>query len=591
MTKSILLTNKIGGYALFSRMPQSRFWGVFFHDGNDLFKIIDDIRLDSPLTSIKDRLWSAEFERRGLSQSFFMPLNLNSLVMDFNHQANCSILFDIRKSYDTRSWGKNYEITEEDGDIIIHFTKKTDSREDGTHGRIEDEIFVVIKTDTVDYEKVEEWQKVHYPLDEQRKSHPWETHVFDALRVDAKKVVISFSKHRQQAIREAHYVYTKADHLKRLQQSDISRLIHHKVITKPNIDAAYKCSVNAVFSLHNRINNRGGLYAGLPWFFQFWSRDELISLRALMQIGEIHSAKEIILRYLDDIQPDGRLSNRYPATELQNADSVGWMFKRTADLLRLLRASKRLKKTLTVSNLNFIEDRLFHSLDLIEKYHTHNGFLLNGPQETWMDTDPGVDPRDGARIEMQAMKLLMYKTMFDLTGGETHKNDELTFRNKVRQKFFQAGYLKDGADDATIRPNMFIAAYLYPELLSKEEWTKCFKIALKRLWLPWGGLSTIDQRSPLFKDTYSGENPISYHRGDSWYWLNNLAAIVMHKTDSQAFAPYVDKILNASTKEILQNGIVGYHAELSSAKSASSEGCQAQLWSSAMYVELVNALF
>ena len=40
----------------------------------------------------------------------------------------------------------------------------------------------------------------------------------------------------------------------------------------------------------------------------------------------------------------------------------------------------------------------------------------------------------------------------------------------------------------------------------------------------------------------------------------------------------------------MEKGIIGYHAEVSDAKQLSSKGCWAQLWSSAMYVELIDEI-
>ncbi len=138
---------------------------------------------------------------------------------------------------------------------------------------------------------------------------------------------------------------------------------------------------------------------------------------------------------------------------------------------------------------------------------------------------------------------------------------------------------------------MFIAAYVYPALLTNKEWEVCFNNILPKLWLEWGGLSTIDVSSPYFCDGYSGENPKSYHNGDSWFWINNLAAMVLYRINKRKFKRYIDKIVKASTQEILWGGMIGHHAELSSAKELRSEGCLSQAWSSAMYVELINELY
>jgi len=151
--------------------------------------------------------------------------------------------------------------------------------------------------------------------------------------------------------------------------------------------------------------------------------------------------------------------------------------------------------------------------------------------------------------------------------------------------------LRDGLYDDTIRTNLFIAAYTCPDLLSQKEWVKCFDVALPKLWLRWGGLATIDKTDELFQEEHTGESAESYHNGDSWFWINNLAAIVLARVDKKRYKMYINTVLQASTKEILKSGALGHHAELSSAKELGSKGCVAQAWSAAMYVELVDELF
>jgi len=56
------------------------------------------------------------------------------------------------------------------------------------------------------------------------------------------------------------------------------------------------------------------------------------------------------------------------------------------------------------------------------------------------------------------------------------------------------------------------------------------------------------------------------------------------------FKKYIEKIVQASVKEILLLGTVGHHAELSSASSLLSQGSMAQAWSNAMFVELIEEL-
>ena len=53
----------------------------------------------------------------------------------------------------------------------------------------------------------------------------------------------------------------------------------------------------------------------------------------------------------------------------------------------------------------------------------------------------------------------------------------------------------------------------------------------------------------------------------------------------------INGLLLSSTKDILELGCIGFGSEISSAKEQKPQGCYAQLWSSASYIEMVDKLF
>ena len=65
----------------------------------------------------------------------------------------------------------------------------------------------------------------------------------------------------------------------------------------------------------------------------------------------------------------------------------------------------------------------------------------------------------------------------------------------------------------------------------------------------------------------------------------------MNRINKNKFKKNIQKIIDASTEEILWKGCIGCHAELSSAKELRSEGAFNQAWSNAMYIELIDEVF
>ncbi|MBU1204761.1 MAG: hypothetical protein KKE93_02540 [Nanoarchaeota archaeon] len=578
-----LITNKKGGYFCLANKNKSRYDGLFFFD-EKMHKVIESLHIiDSTKASkVINKFYEIKRECGSVTETFFMPHHYDSLVYEITKPSTIEIVLDARESYDQRQWGRFYSIWQEGDKIIVKFVKKTDAREDSSDAKEEYSLFSVLKFEGM-FKKVEEWEKIHYEFDKKRNSMPYERYVFSALTLKTDKVVLSFSKNKEKAKKEADYVFRNIERLKKKQRDYYESLLKTKNKLKGDSLIAYLCALNSLDSL---VVNDKGIFAGLPWFFQFWTRDEAVSLKALILQGNFNLAKNILFRHLKSVLHDGKLIIK-PDSLLRSADSAGWISKRAEDLIYILKSKKILKNNLTKKEIKKIEERIGHSLDFMIKYHTREHLVFNNAKETWMDSLQ----RDGFRIEIQAMQLSMYKLMYELTNNRIYQELESDLKKEVRKKFWNKKYLADGLDDFTIRPNIFIAAYIYPELLAKKEWIICFDNILKHLWNNWGGLSTIDKKSLLFRPEHTGENNESYHNGDSWFWINNLAAIVLYRLDKKRYKKYIDKILEASTKEILWQGAIGHHSELSSSKELRSEGCLAQAWSAAMYIELINEIY
>ncbi len=576
LNKGFLITNKSGGYC--SLGIDSRYSGVFFRVKDRMFKIIDDIKVPGITTEIHDYSWRVKRRKNSLSESFWMPMHTNTLVYELSSHEHIDLLLDIREAYDTRNWGKKYDIFVENGKIIVKFTKFQDYRDGDSGQEKEYELYLVIEgDDDLHYKETQNWIKKEYSSDRERGSLPYEMYIFDSMKLLSKKLVFSVSEDKGEAVKAAEKVIKNMGEIKEMQKK------YHKLHSKGS--AALRHAINSLDSLLVRHKAGIGLYAGLPWFFQFWTRDEAISLKALMLENEFSAARDILMRQLNSVD-HGKMPNRVPATETGTADALGWHFERWHDLIDLLSRKGLLQKYFTKEEMVEVTSKLKAVLGQDFKNSTEDLLAVSSEKETWMDTIP----REGKRIEIQALRLVMFKLVARLTGDGFYQEIEERMKRKVRETFWDGSLLHDSPDDAAVRPNVFIAAYLYPGLLSQDEWEACFDNLIPRLWLDWGGFSTIDKDDPKFCGEHSGEEPVSYHNGDSWFWINNMAALVLHRTNSRKYKTYIEQIKRASTEEILSKGLIGHHAELSSAKELRGQGCLCQAWSSAIYIELMQEL-
>ncbi len=548
-TTGFLLTNGLGGYLSLPIQSTSRYHGWFFAPrdlaGKKIFKVIENIELpDQPeVSETNNNFWNIERRREDLGERFFLPRGYNSLVYELSKRTKIELFLDVKESYDNQEFGRAYEIFEERNLIIIECRNN------------EDIFYLVLKADKIDYSKIGQWVFRDYQLDKKRNSYPFERYVYKALNINAQKIVFSVALEKDKAIKESQEVFRKIGKLKKIEKKRTRILFSEakKNIFKKKVSAevkmAYLCAQNSLNSMvvfrdkdSCLKNSTGRLYAGLPWFFQFWARDEIISLKPL----DKELQKHILLKQFYNIK------------ENSSSDALGWLFQRIGELLKDVK----------------IEETFFDP---------KGDFDISKAGITWMDTLS----RPGA-IELQALKLYSYGLAYQATNDVKFLKLEKELRKQVREKFWDGKILADAVDDFTVRPNIFLVAYVYPGLLSKKEWIKCFENSLSKLWLKWGGLATVSKKSPLFMNQHSGEEPGSYHNGDSWFWINNLAALVLCRLNSKKFKRHIDKILEISTEEILWQGVIGHHSELSSANKFKSEGCWAQSWSSALYLELVN---
>ena len=536
--RSFLLGNDLGDYLWLANTPTSRYQGWFIapkeERGNE-FKIIEDIRPVNRREATNLENYFSRVKRSGpdFEETFSLCLESHKFIYQLKEERKVELILDMRESYSDDY--PDYEI-EDLGDIILIKAKEVD-------------LYLSIKGFD-SFELIEERFVRSYEKDKERSSPPFEKAVFKALNMTGEKFTFGAGTSKEEAL------------------DALSRAVSFKNFTNRREPVDF---VAAETGLDNLLVDGRNIYAGFPWFFQFWQRDEAISLRGL-KIIKPKEAKEVFWSLVNR-NSKGPRGNKI-------ADGVGWTFKRAFLFLN----------ELTEKEEDLLVKRLREKVDF-----NRDGFMITDYKETWMDSIS----RKGARIELQALQLAIYKLgkLIDDKNSDLYQRKEVDLKRKVRDKFWDGSILADGYDpeadwtDKTIRPNIFLAYYIYPDLLSDEEWEACFRRSLYDLWLDWGGLATVSKRSPAFQSEHTGENPQSYHQGDSWFFVNNLAAIAMNRLNSGKFSYEINKILKASREDLLWNGAIGHHSEVSSASALRAQGAISQAWSFATYLEAMYEVF
>ncbi len=587
-----LVSNKKGNYLSLGKENFTHMQGLFFldHAKWELYKTLEDIRLNKEASVIRNNFFNVQRVYDGGTKETFNLFNDSMLYSVKKYDGEIVIELDFRAMFDFDDKGRIYSISQHD-DIIIKYDKYTDD----SLSSLDKTSFLVIKG-AKEFRLINEWVKKGYPYDARRKSKS-EFYIYRAIGIKVDKqldLVFSFSDDEHRAKEHAHRVYRDKEHL----VSSLKKYAGHTFMSK---DIALNSAMKALDDLLVTVERKErsvGIFAGLPWFYQLWARDELISLKALMLQEKYYLVKRILFKYLGSISSDGLVPNILPANkgDKRSIDAVGWLFLRTKEFLKLLTAKKILNEYMTVQDLIRIKRQLEKTIQGMVHISSYDGLIVNDEQETWMDTKAAM--RKGACIEIQTLFLSMislHNHIASITNSkQIFRVIEKDLKQKVRKEFFKKGMLYDSIrgilPDDTIRPNIFLAYYIYPALLSKNGWKQAFDTVLKELWADWGGLSTVSHKSPLFKIEYTGEDDVSYHNGNSWFYINNYAALAMHRLDKSYYAKYIKRVLHASKEELLFSGFVGCCAELSSSKHMRSEGCLSQAWSAASFIELMYGL-
>jgi len=563
---SFILTNNEGSFVHLGNKPSSKFQGVFLSHKRHVYKFLDSIEVKGDVHSLQNNFSDVVRHRELMSEIFYMPSHHHSLCYETSEKSTLTITMDCRRDVDFRNYGRFYNIYENDNAIVIEFTKKTDQREDRSHDEEEYKLYLAIVTDG-SHRAGGNWINRNYEDDAKRNSSA-DRWVYEALTITGTRTVFGMSTTEHGAISDAHYCFAQLDTLREHQRN-------HLPIVDNLPELAARTAMNSL------VTNLG-IYAGLPWFYQYWNRDQLIALSG----AHPYIQKHIIMRCMRSVNHNGRLVNvsgsQYTDTGLGSSDSIGWLFFRASEL--------HSQRIFNLTDVGEITETLRRSLKEQQQHYGRDGFIYSGPNETWMDTSFNDYGREGFPIEIQALTLASYNFLSQLTKDSAIKKQELRMARLVRQHFWDGNNIADVLGHPETRPNFFIAAYVYPKLLTKKEWERAIQNALPRLWLGWGGLSSLMKDDLNFHPNYTGENNQSYHRGDSWYWINNLAAIVMHRVNPTLFRPYIEKIREASVRDLLWNGSIGTCSEVSSASRPTSSGCLNQAWSDSTLLELFKEL-
>ncbi len=363
-----------------------------------------------------------------------------------------------------------------------------------------------------------------------------------------------------------------------------------------------------------------GIYAGLPWFNDYWGRDTFISITGTLFVtGQYEVAADVFRSFaaLQDTDPKSKTYGRIPnrarpdGVQYNTADGTPRFIITLADLVHRT-GDLALARELSPTVKRAIEGMLAHDLD-------ESGFVTHGDADTWMDAkEKGVRafaPRGNRAIDIQALWIealeaaigLMFLNV-GLVIGRREIDAKKAMAQSLTDHFVDKAtgklvdHLKpDGSPDLAVRPNAFFALDILeknnPRIHTDEIAVQKQKMIWARdLWKglvhPWG-VATLSQDDPEFHPYHEHwhyyHKDAAYHNGTVWPWLNGVAMTTLLRFGVQK-EPW--QLFENMNRQALREGAVGSLAEcadalpLPGATWARRTGTFLQAWSNAEHLRV-----
>jgi glycogen debranching enzyme len=350
-----------------------------------------------------------------------------------------------------------------------------------------------------------------------------------------------------------------------------------------------------------------GIYAGLPWFNEYWGRDMFISFPgACLVTGQFDVAKKILKDFveLQDTDPSSETYGRIP----NRANLEGILYNTTDGTPRLvIQALEVAKYTGDTEFLHELYPAIKMSIDAsIKNYTDEKGYLTHADADTWMDVKrngiPG-SPRGNRANDIQALWYAQLMAgseiaamMDDMGSAEEWSglatllasNFEKDFCNKA-ESYIYDHLNTDGSADLQFRPNQLYCFDLigdddFKQRVTRRSW--------EELVYPWGVASLAQwdrQFHPQHENWHYYHKDDAYHNGTIWLWNNGIAMQRMIEYGQVDTAWELFKNMN---RQALHEGAVGSLSENADAHPREGKtwvnrsGTFLQAWSNAEHLRV-----
>ena len=402
---------------------------------------------------------------------------------------------------------------------------------------------------------------------------------------------------------------TNGDALTQARKDRINSLVTEYNPVKSNLPELDKALDWITITMDELITEQqgNGIYAGLPWFNEYWGRDMFISMPgACLVTGQFDVAKQILKDFvqLQDTDPASETYGRIP----NRANLEGILYNTTDGTPRLvIQALELAEYSGDTEFLRELYPAIKMSIDAsIANYTDQYGYLTHADADTWMDVKrngiPG-SPRGNRANDIQALwyKQLLAGSKIAAMMDDTSSAEEWSGLAQMLASHFEkdfcdkASYViydhlnSDGSADLQFRPNQLYCFDLVSDSDFKQRVTR-------RVWeelvYPWG-VASLAQWDPQFHPQHENwhyyHKDDAYHNGTIWLWNNGEAMQRMIEYGQKEEAWKLFKNMN---RQALQEGAVGSLSENADAHPREGQswvkrsGTFLQAWSNAEHLRV-----
>lgn len=332
----------------------------------------------------------------------------------------------------------------------------------------------------------------------------------------------------------------------------------------------------AKISLDALIMNQGrkGIFAGLPWFNNYWGRDTFISLPgAVLVTGRFQDAREILRSFADFQERESTSSNYGRIPNFVNPSDRAY---NTADGTPrfIMMAREYIERSGDRRFLAEIFPVVVRAIEGTLRNHSDSlGFLTHAGAESWMDAagpEGAWSPRGNRANDIQALWSMQLEAgiWFATEVGDVEAARSWTaILKKLKQNFpaffvrgdTTADHLKpDGSADWSFRPNQIFTGPMLDDstraaMVHRVTTELTYPYGVASLWQGDERFHPYHQNPPYYpKDA-------AYHNGTVWTWLQGPVISELCRYGRQETAW---KVTSNSVHQILDRGAVGTQSEL-----------------------------